>query len=83
MVPGSCQRRDDYYHEPRYARPRLLASTGAAEGELRTGRQRPGDKGPSLISACDSDCDKARTERVGGGPLPLATSAQRPSFPRR
>lgn len=26
---------------------RLIASSGAAEGELRTGRQRPGDEGPS------------------------------------
>jgi hypothetical protein len=25
-LPGNCQRRDDCYHEPRYARPRLLAS---------------------------------------------------------
>src|SRR5215218_7503801 len=25
-VPGSRQRRDDYYHEPHYAPPRLLAS---------------------------------------------------------
>ena len=41
---GSCQRRDDYYHEPHYAR---LARNGAAEGELRTGRQRPGEEGPS------------------------------------
>src|SRR5215210_3488788 len=48
MVPGSRQRRDDYYHEPHYTR--LIARSGAAEGELRTGRQRPGDEGPSLSS---------------------------------
>jgi hypothetical protein len=47
MVPGrSCQRRDDYYHEPRYARHRLIASSGAADDELRTGRQRTGDERP-------------------------------------
>jgi len=33
--PGSCQRRDDCYHEPRYARPWLLASSGAAEDRIR------------------------------------------------
>jgi hypothetical protein len=48
MVPGSRQRRDDYYHEPHYTPDtRLIARSGAAEGELRTGRQRPGDEGPS------------------------------------
>ena len=48
MVPGSCQRRDDYYHEPRYARPRLLARSGAAQEDLtgfvrawQSGQHRP------------------------------------------
>ena len=48
MVPGSCQRRDDYYPETRYARPRLLARSGAAEEDLtgfvrawQSGQHRP------------------------------------------
>jgi hypothetical protein len=68
MVPGrSCQRRDDYSHEPRYARHRLIASSGAVEGALRTGRQRLGDEGRDLRVRLA--CDKARTAR-GLAPLP-------------
>src|SRR3954471_12184163 len=38
MVPGSCQRRDDYYHQPRYAQPRLLGSDdpSSSRGEYRS-----------------------------------------------
>ena len=60
MVPGSGQRRDDYCQEQHYTR--LVDRSGAAEGELRTGRQRPGDEGHRHLRVRLA-CDKARTER--------------------
>src|SRR3954470_10618680 len=60
MVPGSPQRRDDYCQEHHY--PRLVDRSGAAEGELRPGRQRPGDEGHRHLRVRLA-CDKARTER--------------------
>jgi hypothetical protein len=39
---------------------RLIASSGAAEGELRTGRQRPGGRGAIVIFACDSRPTRVR-----------------------
>jgi hypothetical protein len=69
MVPGSCQRRDDYYHEPRYARLRLLASSGAAEGPLWTGDQPPGDGGHRDLRvrvACDKGADREGLEGAAG-----------------
>src|SRR6476646_650554 len=63
MVPGSCQRRDDYYHEPRYRRhpadrqgwSPLKASYGSAGSGPPTRRHR--DLRVRLA------CDKSRTER--------------------
>src|SRR3954465_4302437 len=34
MLPGSCQRRDDYYHEPRYARHPDGAPHLAVQGDV-------------------------------------------------
>jgi hypothetical protein len=60
MVPGSCQRRDDYCHERRYAPLRLLASGNPSSKRRRA----------SGIHALGTLADaRSRRDECGGPPM--------------
>src|SRR6478672_5138455 len=70
MVPGSCQRRDDYYHEPRYAQPRLLATSGARLGRATATRRRGAHPGLDDVDGTSARNADVLRHRHGGWAVP-------------
>src|SRR3954447_19143479 len=67
MMPGSRQRRDDYYHQPHYTRhpadlPGVEPPKGATERQAAARR-----RGAIVILACDSRATRRGPRGVGGG----------------
>ena len=67
MVPGSCQRRDDYYHEPRYARHPADRQEWSRRRRATDRQAAARRRGAIVIFACDSRATRRGPRGVGGG----------------
>ena len=67
MVPGSCQRRDDYYHEPHYARHPADRQEWSRRRRATDRQAAARRRGAIVIFACDSRATRRGPRGVGGG----------------
>src|SRR3954453_4163049 len=66
MVPGSRQRRDDYYHEPRYTRHPADRREWSCRRRATDRQAAAGDEGAIVTFACDSHATRHGPRGVGG-----------------